>query len=154
MFSKADRLCETTPPPVSQPPAKKSPAKSYVPSIISADLRIHGNLVCSGDVQIDGWVSGDVQSQSITVGEGATVNGILAAESVRICGQLIGEVRADTVILQRSAHVTGNIYHRSLAIESGAFLEGLCKPADTYPLPIGAAISAPIVQTAKKREVA
>ena len=39
----------------------------------STDLRITGDLVCSGDVQIDGWVEGDIQSRNITIGEGALV---------------------------------------------------------------------------------
>lgn len=108
--------------------------KSGVPSIISADLRITGDLVCSGDVQIDGWVEGDIQSRNITIGEGATVQGGLQAESVRICGLVNGEVRADMVVLEKTAKVTGDILHKSLAIEQGAFIEGMCRRSDTAGL--------------------
>lgn len=109
--------------------------KSGVPSIISADLRITGDLVCSGDVQIDGWVEGDIQSRNITIGEGATVQGGLQAESVRICGLVNGEVRADMVVLEKTARVTGDILHKSLAIEQGAFIEGMCRRSDPTPKP-------------------
>src|SRR5215510_6563365 len=95
------------------------PAKVSVPSIISADLRINGDLICAGDVQVDGWVEGDIQSRNIVVGEGATVHGALKAEKVRICGLVKGEVKGDAVILEKTAKVTGDILHKSLAIEQG-----------------------------------
>ena len=58
--------------------------KSSVPSIISADLRITGNLESDGDIQIDGTVDGDIRSGRITVSETAVVKGALEAETVRI----------------------------------------------------------------------
>ena len=109
--------------------------KTSIPSIISADLRITGDLICSGDVQIDGWVEGDIQSRNIVLGEGATVQGSLQAEEVRIAGMLNGEVRADLVVLAKTAHVNGDILHKSLAIEEGAYLEGMCRRLDTYAAP-------------------
>ena len=107
--------------------------KNSVPSIISADLRINGDLVCSGDVQVDGWVEGDIQSRTIVVGEGATVNGGLQAESVRICGVVKGQIKAETVVLEKTAKVTGDVLHKSLAIEQGASLEGMCKRLEAAP---------------------
>src|SRR3546814_1266085 len=50
---------------------KRSTAKAGVPSIISADLRITGNLKSDGDIQVDGHVEGDIDSATLTVGEGA-----------------------------------------------------------------------------------
>ena len=102
-------------------------SKSSVPSIISADLRITGDLVCSGDVQVDGWVEGDIQSRNIVVGEGATVHGALQAETVRICGLVKGAIKGESVVLEKTAKVTGDILHKSLAIEQGAQVEGMCK---------------------------
>ena len=42
-----------------------------VPSIISADLKITGNLESSGDIQVDGMVQGDITSRTLTIGEAA-----------------------------------------------------------------------------------
>lgn len=130
MFSKVNKAGQSG----GAPDVPRPAAKSGVPSIISADLRITGDLVCSGDVQIDGWVEGDIQSRNITIGEGATVQGGLQAESVRICGLVNGEVRADMVVLEKTARVTGDILHKSLAIEQGAYLEGMCRRTDTHPV--------------------
>lgn len=133
MFSKVNKTGNGT----GVPDIPRPAAKSGVPSIISADLRITGDLVCSGDVQIDGWVEGDIQSRNITIGEGATVQGGLQAESVRICGLVNGEVRADVVVLEKTAKVTGDILHKSLAIEQGAFIEGMCRRSDPAAAGLG-----------------
>ena len=98
-----------------------------VPSIISANLRIVGDLVSDGDVQVDGAVEGDVRACTITVSEGAEVKGQVMAESVCIRGFVEGEITAAKVELGRTAKVLGDIVHKDLAIQSGAFLEGHCR---------------------------
>ena len=130
MFSKANKQGQSTS--VLDSGGKPS-TKASVPSIISPDLRINGDMVCSGDIQIDGWVEGDIQSRNVVVGEGATVHGAIQAENVRICGIVNGQIRADNVTLEKSARVTGDILHKSLSIEQGTFLEGMCKRIDSTP---------------------
>jgi len=97
---------------------------SAAPSIISADLQITGNLKSNGDIQIDGRIDGDVDSKSLTIGEGAEVNGTVRCERVRVCGSVSGEIRASSVVLAKSAKVNGDIAHKNLEIEAGATLEG------------------------------
>lgn len=147
MFSKVNKSGQPTT--VHETP--RPTVKAGIPSIISADLRITGDLVCSGDVQIDGWVEGDIQSRNITIGEGATVQGGLQAESVRICGLVNGEVRADMVVLEKTARVTGDILHKSLAIEQGAYLEGMCRRTDTHPVTAVATTADPVKDLAEKK---
>lgn len=103
----------------------KSP--SGVPSIISSDLRIEGNLFSEGDIQIDGEVSGDIDSKTLTLGEKSIVRGSISAETVRICGKVEGEVKASTVVMTKTARVSGDVLHDSLAVEAGAFIDGHCK---------------------------
>ena len=57
--------------------------RSAAPSIISSDLKILGDLISAGDLQVDGIVEGDIQSRSLTIGEGAVVNGNVVAETTR-----------------------------------------------------------------------
>jgi len=102
-------------------------AKDRVPSIISASLRIVGDLVSEGDVQVDGVIEGDVNARSLTVSEGAAVKGQISAAKVCIRGEVHGQVTAEAVELGRSARVIGDIVHSNLTIESGAFLEGNCR---------------------------
>ena len=95
-----------------------------VPSIISNDLKIVGNLESTGDIQIDGTIQGDIRSLTLTIGESAHVKGSVYAESVRVCGHVSGEIKCTNVILAKTARVEGDVAHQSLAIEAGAYIEG------------------------------
>lgn len=108
--------------------ARRQP--SGVPSIVSADLRIEGDLHSVGDLQIDGVVNGDISSKTLTVGEGAEVHGAIEAESLRICGTVEGEVTAKVVVLTKTARVYGDVRHESLSVEAGALIHGFCKRLD------------------------
>ncbi len=107
------------------------PARNAGPSIISADLKIVGNLSSAGDIQIDGSVEGDIQSRTVTIGEAANVTGSITGDTVRVCGSVNGQIKGQTVTLDKSARVNGDILHHSLAIEPGAFLEGHCRRVDS-----------------------
>ncbi len=115
-----------------------SDGRDRVPSIISTSLRIVGDLVSDGDVQVDGMIEGDVKARSVTVSEGAAVRGQIAADKVCIRGEVHGQVTAGNVELGRTCRVIGDIVHQSLSIEAGAFLEGYCRHPDR-PAPLSSA---------------
>ena len=124
-------------------PAKSTPARNAGPSIISADLKIVGNLSSAGDIQIDGSVEGDIQSRTVTIGEAANVTGSITGDTVRVCGSVNGQIKGQTVTLDKSAKVNGDIHHQSLAIEPGAFLEGHCRRMDSKPASVASVGSSP-----------
>ncbi|WP_028878678.1 bactofilin family protein [Terasakiella pusilla] len=120
MFSKGNKNKANTSPAVA---AKKR----VPPSIISEDLTVTGNLVSEGEIQIDGTVKGDINSKDLLVGETALIEGQIVAESIRVHGKVVGQIKALNVSLAKSANVVGDILHDNLSIETGAFLEGHCK---------------------------
>ena len=95
-----------------------------VPSIISADMNVSGDLSGDGVMQIDGTVNGDVRCAEVTIGRGATVSGHVECDTVHVHGTVTGEIRARSVSLSASARVTGDILHEELSIEAGAYMEG------------------------------
>ena len=101
-----------------------SNAPRAVPSIISADLKIVGDLSSSGEIQVDGEVTGDIRSKVLLVGETASIKGEIRAETIRVHGHVNGQIRATFVNLAKTAHVVGDILHENLSIQEGAFLEG------------------------------
>lgn len=119
MFSKDSKDVAPTPAKVNQ--------DQHVPTIISASLRIVGNLISDGDVQVDGIIDGNVRSRTLTIGESATINGEVEAETVRIHGSISGQIKAKKVELGPTAKVVGDIIHSLLIVESGAYLEGNCR---------------------------
>ncbi len=135
MFSKASKTPEAPTRSEELPPSRPqgqtaSPGRG-VPSIISADLKIVGDLHSNGDLQIDGAVEGDITSRSVTVGEGAVVRGSLVAENVRVYGAVFGQIKANSVTLAKTAKVEGNVVHQALSMEAGAALSGNLSRLDT-----------------------
>ena len=108
-------------------PKPATPAKPSVPSIISADLKMTGDLISAGEIQVDGQIVGDIRTQSLLIGKTAQIQGEIIADSVRVHGNVNGQIKARAVTLAKTAHVVGDILHEDLSIETGAFLEGLCK---------------------------
>lgn len=94
------------------------------PSIISVNLHIIGNLSTDGEVQVDGSIEGDITSQSLTVGEKASISGEIFAEDVEIHGAVSGKIRAGNIRIAKTARVIGDIWHEVLSVESGAYIEG------------------------------
>jgi cytoskeletal protein CcmA (bactofilin family) len=94
------------------------------PSIIGEDLAIAGNVISKGEVQVDGQIQGDVHCASLIVNEKAEITGGIVAEDVVVRGRVMGSIRGVRVTLQASSHVEGDVFHKSLAIEQGAFFEG------------------------------
>ena len=127
MFSKADKT-----------KAAAAPARA-VPSLVSTDLEISGNLKTPGEVQLDGTVEGDISCGKLVIGEKASVTGHIEADEVVIRGKVTGRVKARNVHLAKSAHFTGDIWHDSLAIDAGAYLDGHCKRNDTQPTAVAPA---------------
>ena len=126
MFNKDNETQATPSAEPAAPPLK--PAKSPgMPSIISAELRVVGDLHCAGDIQVEGKVEGDIRSKSVTVGEGAQVKGGIHAEAVRVSGTVKGQIEATSVTLAKTAKVKGDVFHKTLSIEAGAQLDGNCR---------------------------
>jgi cytoskeletal protein CcmA (bactofilin family) len=107
--------------------ARAKPKSPSVPSIISADMTVNGNLHSLGDVQVEGAVVGDIAAAKLVIADGGTVTGNISAHDVRICGGLNGSVRANTVTLTATARVLGDVHHDLLTIETGGRLEGLSR---------------------------
>ncbi len=133
MFSSKSKEAATPSAPMVQSPQpqQKRPMRSgSAPSIISADLVVHGTLTSSGDIQIDGKVEGNVNSTGLVIGDKAYIQGDVMAEDVTIRGRVKGAIRARKVLLASTCHVEGDILHEAFAVETGAFFEGNCRHAD------------------------
>ncbi len=107
-------------------PAAKKGGRT-VPSLISVDVVLTGNITAGGDMQVDGTIEGDIHSNSLTVGDKASIQGEIVADEVIVRGRIIGSIRARRVQLCSTCHVEGNILHEALAVETGAFFEGNCR---------------------------
>ena len=117
------------PPQVTAQPLSK-PIGAPVPgvSVISKALKITGQLESTEDIRIDGEVDGDVRGVSVTVGSGAKVKGTVYGSAVELSGTIDGKIEAEKVVLTSTARMSGDVIHQDIRIESGAFIDGCCRP--------------------------
>lgn len=105
-------------------------AKSTIPSLLSRDIRIRGDVSSNGEIQVDGSVEGDIVARCLIVSEAGRVSGTIVASAVRILGTVNGTITAGSIKLARTARVTGDVVHEALSIEEGAYMLGHCRRAE------------------------
>lgn len=101
-----------------------------MPSIIAKGLVVTGNLVCDGELQVDGIVTGDIRAEKLNIGQTAHVTGAIDAGQVLIRGKVDGGIRGSDVSITATASVRGDVINSSLSIEPGAIVDGHCKHSD------------------------
>jgi cytoskeletal protein CcmA (bactofilin family) len=118
MFSK-------TADPTSAPnPAATARGGSNSRSILSADLKITGEITSTGIVEVLGEVDGTIAARGLIVGSEGRVTGTISAETVEVKGRLDGRVSTEGFTLRAAAQVEADIACSNLVIESGAQIEG------------------------------
>jgi cytoskeletal protein CcmA (bactofilin family) len=124
MLGNSRKTTAANPPPPAADRGRPLVKSSGVPSIISAEMTIHGNLQSTGDLQIEGSVQGEIAVAKLVIAEGGAVTGNIVARDVRICGAVTGTVRAATIALTATARVVGDLFHEIFSIEAGGQFEG------------------------------
>src|SRR5258705_10181067 len=94
-------------------------------STLGRGMLVTGNITCTGSLQILGRVAGDIHATSLTIGDGAQVEGNVIAQEMVIHGGFKGTIHANNVKLQNQAVVDGEIYNKTLVIEQNAQFEGV-----------------------------
>lgn len=104
----------------------KRRSQAPVPSIISASTKLKGDILNADILQIDGKLEGDIHCTELIIGLNGQVQGKVYAKNLSIYGSLNGHAEADVMFIASSARMVGNVLHKSLAIEPGAYIEGNC----------------------------
>ncbi len=101
-----------------------------VPSIIAADLRIVGNLICTGSLEVEGEIEGNVSCGRVTVRRTGAIKGDVAADEVHVDGEIQGLVKGKSVAIAESGRVVGMVIYESLAVKDGAYIDGQCQSVE------------------------
>lgn len=115
---------------------------------VNGNLDILGKLNITGTIQGDSKaaeifaegakITGEVNSQgSVKIGQSSVVIGNIIASSAVVAGAVKGDIDVHgPVILDTTAIVMGNIKSKSVQINNGAVIEGLCSQcyADVNPM--------------------
>lgn len=107
--------------------------KPLAASFIAANVRLVGELVSDGDVQLDGSLHGEARVDRLTLGETGSVEGSIASDSVEVRGRVRGQITARSVRLLGTADVEGDITHAEMIVEAGARFVGHSLRLETAP---------------------
>ena len=135
--SKGDRTDRSTKPLTAAAPEPRAevtvaPSKPVqdVVSTLGPGMLITGNVLCTGAVQVYGRIVGDIHAARLVICEGAHVEGTVVAQEAVIDGTFKGTIHGNSVRLQATAVVEGEIYNKSLTIEQNAQFEGVARRLD------------------------
>jgi len=110
------------------PPAAAAGTHTASVSMISKALKITGQLESTEDIHLEGEVDGDIRGVSVKVGHNAKIKGNVYGEEVELAGTVTGKIEARKVVLTSTAHMSGDVIHQDIRIDSGAFIDGHCRP--------------------------
>jgi len=142
--SKIERDIKPTKAPASEARLDVAPAAPKAQEIVSTlgqGMLITGNIVCAGSVQVFGRVVGDIHAAQLVICEGAKVEGKIVAPETVIRGTFNGTIHSNSVKLQATATVDGEVFNKSLTIEQNAQFEGVARRLES---PVSAPSSAQV----------
>lgn len=98
-------------------------------NIIRSGTEIKGDIICNGDIRIDGKVIGTLKSEGkVVVGENGLIEGEVECQNATISGGLKVTIKVHELLsLKSTANLVGDIYTSKLQIEPGANFSGSCK---------------------------
>jgi cytoskeletal protein CcmA (bactofilin family) len=83
----------------------------------------------------------------VKVGQNARVKGTVYGDEVELSGTVNGKIEARKVVLTGTAHMSGDVIHQDIRIDSGAFIDGHCRPEYGKGDGKAHAVSKPVVGT-------
>ena len=96
-------------------------------SIVGAGLTLRGDLDGAEDIRLGGQVHGNIRCSRLTVEPAGKIVGNVIADEIILRGAIKGIIRANSVMLQETAQMEGEIYHTLLAVERGARFIGVSR---------------------------
>lgn len=103
---------------------------SKIETLIGNSIEIHGDLIFSGGLHIDGKVIGNViaaegSHSMLVLSDHGSIEGEVRVPYVVLNGEVIGDVYAnERVELSGKAQVKGNVYYNLLEMAMGAEVNG------------------------------
>ncbi len=109
---------------------KKPKQTAHIDSLIGQNTEIHGDVIFSGGLHVDGTIKGSVIAEKgddsvLTLSERGIIEGEVKVPNVVVNGSIIGDLRANGhVELAAQARVHGNVYYSLIEMAMGAEVNG------------------------------
>jgi cytoskeletal protein CcmA (bactofilin family) len=93
-------------------------------SFLGGEVVVHGNIQGGGDLHIDAEINGDVSGKMIIIGANGRVRGNVMAERATVAGAVEGTISAETLVIEKTARIQGDLSYANVSIDTGALVEG------------------------------
>ena len=109
---------------------KKPKQTAHIDSLIGQNTEIHGDVIFSGGLHVDGTIKGSVIAEKgddsvLTLSERGIIEGEVKVPNVVVNGSVIGDVHATGhVELAAQARVHGNVYYSLIEMAMGSEVNG------------------------------
>ncbi|GAB3308909.1 hypothetical protein GCM10027428_04770 [Haliea atlantica] len=120
-----DAVPESAPVPAPRPSSNPVAVRST--AMIGPSIHIKGTVSGDEDLLIQGRVEGSIElgQHTVSVGESGKVTADIRAKTVKIEGEVAGDVTGDEkVIIAKTGRVRGNIVAPRVTLEDGAHFKG------------------------------
>ncbi len=110
---------------------KKQPP---IKSLIAEGSQIHGNILFTDGLRIDGTVTGNIyaaeqEASILVISEIAAISGEITADHIIINGSVKGPIHARKMLeLQPKARIDGDVQYAALEMHQGALITGQLRP--------------------------
>jgi len=97
-------------------------------NIISEGTHIKGDVIASGDIRIDGTLTGNIEAKGkLVIGPKGKVEGEINCNNIELSGLIKGKVIVQELLnMKSSAQILGDIIVGKLSVEPGSVFMGSC----------------------------
>jgi cytoskeletal protein CcmA (bactofilin family) len=112
--------------------AKYNETETAAINLISSGTDITGDIKSTGDIRIDGSLTGNLNTKGkVVIGPTGKVNGEVVCKNSEVSGNVEGRIIVNQLlILKASSRILGDIATLKLSIEPGAIFSGNCKMSE------------------------
>jgi cytoskeletal protein CcmA (bactofilin family) len=110
----------------SQPRRRLLDRSAATPTLVGAGSKLECTVNCAGDLVVAGdFVGKAIVGGSLTLAEEGRWEGDVETANAVICGELSGDIKVtERLEIRKSARIRGGIHAKTIAIETGAVVDG------------------------------
>jgi|GEM_PF-898494 len=96
-------------------------------TIVSSNITIEGKFRSTGNIRLDCTIIGDVESESLYIGQNSDIRGTINCENIIIAGKITGNVFCKgRMHIKETGIIDGDIEVNILSMDEGSLFTGKC----------------------------
>lgn len=96
-------------------------------TIVSSNITIEGKFKSTGNIRLDCTIIGNVESESLFIGQNSDINGTVNCENIIVAGKITGNVFCrGRMHIKETGIIDGDIEVNILSMDEGSLFTGKC----------------------------